>query len=52
MVDFIQAFDENFHLDLTHSELLYFKIENYLQPKRRIFIDRKSLKQHLVIALE
>lgn len=52
MVDFPDAFDENFHMDHKNFELLYSKIEKYLQPKRATRIDAISPKQRLAIALE
>lgn len=52
MVDFPEAFEDNFHMDYKNFEILYSKIEKYLQPKRDTRIDAISPKQRLAIALE
>lgn len=52
MVNFPLAFDENFHMDHKTFEILYSKIEGFLQPKRYTRIDSISPRQRLAIALE
>lgn len=52
MIDFLDAFEKNFHMDHKNFELLFSRIERYLQPKRDTRIDAISPKQRLAIALE
>lgn len=52
MVDFSQAFRDNFHMDHQTFELLFSKIEKHLQPRLETRIDQISPRQRLAIALE
>lgn len=53
MVDFPQSFDENFRMDYETFELLFSKVEQYLQPKRNTRVtDSISPRQRLAITLE
>lgn len=52
MINFPQAFDENFHMNHEMFELLYSKVEKYLQPKRDTRIDGISPRHRLAMALE
>lgn len=52
MLNFPEAFDENFHMSNEMFELLYSKVEKHLQPKRDTRIDAITPRQRLAIALE